>query len=63
MSEVKLNDEVYQTQTDYDLSNFHRTYKTNLHFNRNVRPTLKSLGARLKKCKNAKKVKGWVSKR
>ena len=30
---------------------------------KNVRTTLKSLGARLKKCKNAKKVKGWVSKR
>ena len=36
--------------------------KTNLHFNRNVRPTLKCLGARLKKCKNAKNVLGWVPK-
>ena len=34
--------------------------KTNLHLNRNVRPTLKCLGARLKKYKNAKKVLGSV---
>ena len=58
-----MNNVVYQTQTDYDLSNFLRTYKTNLHLNRNVRPTLKCLGARLKKCKNAKKVSGWVPKK
>ena len=63
VSVIKLNDVVYQTQTDYDLSNFLRTYKTNLHLNRNVRPTLKCLGARLKKCKNAKKVWGLVPKK
>lgn len=54
---------VYQTQTDYDLSNYLRTYKTSLHFNRNVRPTLKCLGARSKCAKMLKRFRGGFQKR
>ena len=58
MSVIELNNMVYQTQTDYDLSNFLRTYETNLHINQIVRPTLKmSWGGTKHLRTNAKKVK------